>query len=47
MRQTALPRRAWKAFFDRPDDSRRAVGHHQQRIAEPAGAQVLKKARTV
>ena len=43
VRQAALARRARKAFLDRPDDPRRTVGDDQQRIAEPAGAQVLKE----
>lgn len=43
MRQAALARRAGEAFLDRPDDPRRAVADHQQRIPEPTGAQVLKE----
>ena len=36
MRQTALARRAGEAFLDRPDDPRRPVADHEQRIAEAA-----------
>ncbi len=43
VRQAALARRAGKAFLDRADDLGRAVGADQQRIAEPAGAQVLEE----
>jgi len=43
MRQTALARRAGEAFLDRPDDPRRPVADHEQRIAQPSGAQVLEE----
>jgi len=43
VRQAALARRAGKTFLDRPDDPRRAVGYDEQRIAEPAGAQILEE----
>ena len=43
VRQTALTRRSRKAFLDRPDDPRRPVADHEQRIAQPSGAQVLEE----
>jgi len=43
MGQAALARRAGKTFLDRPDDAGRPVADHEQRIAEPPGAQVLKE----
>jgi hypothetical protein len=47
MRQAALSGRAREALFNRTDDAGRPVADHEQRIAEPSGAQVLKNARTV
>jgi hypothetical protein len=44
MGQTALAPRARKAFLDRPNDPRRAVGHDKQRIAQASCAQVLEAA---
>ena len=45
MRQAALPGRAWEAGFDRLDDPGRTIADHQKRIAETAGAHVLKEGR--
>ena len=48
MRQTALARRAGEAFLDRPDDPRRPVADHEQRIARsPLARRSWKNARTV
>ena len=43
MGQAALARRARKAFLDRPNDSRRAVGDDEQGIAQASCAQVLEE----
>ena len=42
MRQAALAARAREALLNRTDDAGRPVADHEQRIAEPSGAQVLK-----
>ena len=43
MRQAALAGRAGEALLNRTDDAGRPVADHEQRIAEPSGAQVLKE----
>src|SRR5215831_8980261 len=43
VRQAALPSRAREAFLNRPDDAWCPVAGHQDRIAKPASAHVLKE----
>ena len=43
MRQAALAGRAGEALLNRMDEAGRPVADHEQRIAEPSGAQVLKE----
>jgi hypothetical protein len=43
MRQAALAGRAGEALLNRTDEAGRPVADHEQRIAEPSGAQVLKE----
>jgi hypothetical protein len=45
VRQAALPKRSREHLLERPDQARRAVGHAQNRVGEPARLEVSQESR--